>query len=131
MGQAAVQTGLLTNGSSHREKRGYLRMTSEEAILRLADDPDDGDALIAIAENNGNALRAEIERYFSGGVTCRKTLNTLLGRISRHAKYFALGYNDADQWIEHCAELECRRLRFEADRVCAAAERTPERYYYH
>ena len=106
-------------------------MTSEEAILRLANDPDDGDALIAIAENNGNVLRTEIERYFSGVATYKKTLNTLLGRISRHAKYFALGYDDANRWIEHCANLECRRLRFEAEKVCAAAEQTSERYYYH
>jgi hypothetical protein len=106
-------------------------MTTEEAILRLAEDQDDRDALIAIAENNGNALRAEIGRYFSGRATCRKTLNTLLGRISWHAKYFALGYHDADRWIEHCANLECRRLRNEAEKLCAAPKQGPEGYYDH
>ena len=105
-------------------------MTSEEAILRLADNQDDGDALIVIAENNGNVLRAEIGRYFSGRGTCKKTLNTLLGLISWHAKYFTLGYHDVDQWIQHCANSECRRLRNEAEKLCGAPEREPERYYY-
>ena len=106
-------------------------MTSEEAILRLAEDQDDGDALIAIAENNGNALRAEIGRHFSGRATCNRMLLLLLGRISGRAKYFALGYHDADQWIEHCANLECRRLRNEAEKLCAAPKKGPERYYDH
>ena len=105
-------------------------MTTEEAILRLAEDQDDRDALIAIAENNGNALRAEIGRYFSGQATCRRMLLRLLARVGWHAKYFALGYHDADEWIEHCANLECRRLRNEAEKLCAALKQWPERYYY-
>jgi hypothetical protein len=105
-------------------------MTSEEAILRLADDQDDGDALIAIAENNGNLLRAEIARYFSGRATCNRMLLRLMGRISWHAKYFALGYHDANQWIQHCANLECRRLRNEAEKLRGAPAHEPERYYY-
>jgi hypothetical protein len=101
-------------------------MTTEEAILRLAEDQDDRDALIAIAENNGNALRAEIGRYFSGQATCRRMLLRLLARVGWHAKYFALGYHDADEWIEHCANLECRRLRNEAERRRSAPEQASD-----
>jgi hypothetical protein len=112
------------------EECSLLNEVRIEAILRLADDQDDGDALIAIAENNGNALRAEIGRYFSGRATCNRMLLLLLGRISWHAKYFASGYHDADQWIEDCANLECRRLRNEAEKRCAAPKQGPEGYYY-
>lgn len=95
-------------------------MTNEEAILRLARDSDDEIALIAIAENNENTLKAAIGRYFSGRTTCRKALNTLLIRISRRAKYFVLGQDEADRWIEHCTQLECRRLQNESENAFAA-----------
>jgi hypothetical protein len=90
-------------------------MTNEEAILRLMDDGDDESALIAIAENNKNALKAAIGRYFSGRTTCKRALNTLLIGISRRAKYFLPGGADADGWIKHCAEMECRRLQNETE----------------
>jgi hypothetical protein len=113
------------------KEKGKGVMTSEEAMLRLAENADDGDALIAIAENHGNALRAEIRRHFSGRAACNRMLLRLLGRISRHAKYFAAGRHDADQWVEHCANLECRRLRNEAEGRRAAPEHGPGTYYYH
>jgi hypothetical protein len=106
-------------------------MTNEEAILRLTRDRDDEPALIAIAENNEKILKAAIGRYFSDRTTCKKALNTLLIRISWRAKYFMFGQDDADRWIEHCAELECRRLQNEAEKRCAAPEKEPERYYDH
>ncbi len=95
-------------------------MTNEEAILRLARDGDDEPALIAIAENNENAMRAAIVRYFSGRGMRKKALNTLLIRISWRAKYFVAGHDEADRWIEHCAELECRRLQNESENLFAA-----------
>ena len=97
-------------------------MTNEEAILRLVDDGEDESALIAIAENNENTLKAAIARYFSGRATCKKALNTLLIRISWRAKYFLPGGEDAARWIEHCAELECRRLQKEAGELFAEAD---------
>ena len=95
-------------------------MTNEEAILRLARDGDDEPALIAIAENNENVLKAAIVRYFSGRSTCKRALNTLLICISRRTKYFSQGRDDADRWIEHCAQLECRRLQNESENLFAA-----------
>jgi len=68
------------------EERGKGVMTNEEAILRLARDSDDEPALIAIAENNENTLKAAIGRYFSGRTTCKRALNTLLIRMSQRAK---------------------------------------------
>jgi hypothetical protein len=105
-------------------------VTTEEAIVRLARDGDDEPALIAIAENNESTLRAAIERYFSGPIR-EKALNSLLTRLPWHAKYFVLGHHDADQWIEHCAKLESRRLWKEAENLFAAPEHRTERYYYH
>jgi hypothetical protein len=95
-------------------------MTNEEAIQRLARDGDDQPALIAIAENNENTLKTAIARYFSGRATCKKALNTLLIRISLRAKYFVAGHDEADRWLEHCAELECRRLQNESEDLFAA-----------
>ena len=105
-------------------------MTNEEAILRLASEGDDESALVAIAENNETALKAAIGRYFSGRTTCKKALNTLLIRISRRAKYFLPGGEDADRWIEHCAELECRRLQNETVNLFAGPAKTVERRYF-
>jgi len=101
------------------EERGKGVMTNGEAILRLARDCDDKPALIAIAENNENTLKAAIGRYFSGRTICKKAMNTLLIRISLCAKYFLPGHDDADRWIEHCAELECRRLQNESENAFA------------
>ena len=94
-------------------------MTNEEAILRLARDRDDKPALIAIAENNENALKSAIRRHFSGRATCKKALITLLIRISWRAEYYVLGHDSADRWIEHCVHLECRRLQNEAEKLFA------------
>ena len=55
-----------------------------------------------------------------GGKRARMHLNALLIRISRRAKYFMFGQDDADSWIEHCAELECRRLQNESENLFAA-----------
>jgi hypothetical protein len=95
-------------------------MTNEEAIVRLALDGDDEPALIAIAENNDKTLKAAIGRYFTGQSTCKRALNTLLIRISRRAKYFLPGRDDADRWIEECADLECKRLKNESENLLAA-----------
>ena len=95
-------------------------MTNEDAILRLARDCDDEPALIAIAENNESTLKTAIGRYFSGRTTCKKAMNTLLIRISRRAKYFMFGQDDANRWIKHCAQLECRRLQNESESLFAA-----------
>jgi hypothetical protein len=105
-------------------------MTNEEAILRLADDGDDESALIAIAENNENALKKAIGRHFSGRTTYRKVLNTLLIRLARRAKYFLPGVEDADRWIEDCAKLECRRLQNETGNLFARSAKVPEMDYY-
>jgi len=101
-------------------------VTNEEAVLLLADDHGDGAALIAISQNSGNTLRVAIERYFSGRSTCKKALLTLLVRISQRAKYFVLGHDDADQWIQQCADQECRRLRNEAERRRSAPEQASD-----
>jgi hypothetical protein len=97
-------------------------MTNEEAMLRLARDCDDKPALIAIAENNESALKSAIRRHFSGRTMCKKALNTLVIRISWRTKYFVLGHDNADRWVEHCADLECRRLQNESEDQCAARE---------
>jgi hypothetical protein len=102
------------------EKRGKGVMTNEEAILRLARDSDDEPALIAIAENNEDTLKAAIGRYFSGRTTCKRALNTLLIRISLCTKYFLSGHDDADRWIEHCAEFGCKRLKNESENLFVA-----------
>ena len=106
-------------------------MTNEEAIVRLARDNDDEPAMIAIAENNENMLRAAIGRYFSDEATCAKALNSLLVRISWHAKCFMVGQHDADWWIEHCTQLESRRLWSEAEGLCGAPEGRSEGRYCH
>jgi hypothetical protein len=106
-------------------------MTTEEAILRLARDGDDEPALIAIAENCGETLRISIRRYFPDGTTATKALNSLLVRISWHAKNFALGRDDPDQWIRYCSALESSRLWNEAQNLCGAPKCERKGDYYH
>src|SRR5215469_3569932 len=88
-------------------------MTNEEALQRLARDENDGVALIAIAENSEEALKAAVERYFSGREMRKKALLTLLVHISWHAKEFLPGH-DANEWIGEFAEMWCREIQKKA-----------------
>jgi hypothetical protein len=85
-------------------------MTNEEALQRLAQDENDGVALIAIAENSEGALKAAVERYFSGRERRKKALLTLLVHVSWNAKEFAPG-QDANEWIADFAETWCREIQ--------------------
>jgi hypothetical protein len=108
------------------EEKGTVRreMINEEAILRLAGDTDDKLALIALAENNLSILKTTIKRHFSGRVMQKRALISLLIRISWRTKYFVREHDDADKWIEVCAELECRRLQSEVRSVFVVPDRT-------
>lgn len=88
-------------------------MTNEKALLRLAEDTEDADALMALVENNEKILVETIGRYFQAETMREKARMTLLIRISRRAKYFLPEHDVADVWISMCTESECRRLRNE------------------
>jgi hypothetical protein len=89
-------------------------MTNEEALQRLARDENDGMALIAIAENSEEVLKATVERYFSGRERRKRALLTLLVHVSWHAKEFVPGH-DANEWVEEFAEQWCREIQREAE----------------
>jgi hypothetical protein len=90
-------------------------ITNEEAILRLAQDKNDAEALMAVAENSSDALNAAVERHFAGRERRKKALLTLLVYISWHAKEFVPEQQDACQWVAEFANTWCRTIAQIAD----------------
>lgn len=101
-------------------------MTNEEALLRLARNDNDGWALIAVAENNLDVLKAVVGRHFSGQRIRRKAMITLLLNISWHAKERAAG-EDAGRWIESFAERWCRWIQGELEIMGVVGRAFPKR----
>lgn len=105
--------GKLQKGSRVRSRRqiespGAVR----DALLRLAADPKDACALIAVYDEYGDDLKTSAIRWFGKDSEVRaKATNSLLATIARQAPTYDPQSMSAAEWIHQCAETEARRLR--------------------
>ncbi len=85
---------------------------AQDALLRLARNPQDACALVAVYEACGNRLKGTAVRWFGKDPEIRaKVINTILAAISRKAPDYDPESMDAAQWVRKCADTEARRLR--------------------
>src|SRR5713101_6452929 len=86
--------------------------TTQDALLRLAANPQDACALVAVYDASGNHLKASVVRWFGRDVELqsRAFLNILLA-ISRQAGSYDPQSMSAAEWVRLCADAEARRLR--------------------
>jgi len=104
-GEAAEKSGESLSATRHYYYRGMANLLNlqswlaeQETFVNLWARVISILSMFTTQDANGKAQFGIIRKaaFFRAGGTCKKALNTLLGRISRHAKYFALGYHDAD-----------------------------------
>lgn len=83
-----------------------------EALARLARNPRDAGALVAIYDAYGNQLRASVAHWFGDDPkVCRRAIYSVLAAIAQKAPAYETQSMDASEWIRQCAEAEARRLR--------------------
>jgi len=92
-------------------KRERSRAT-QDALLRLAANPQDACALVAVYDASGNHLKASAVRWFGRDVELQgRTVLNILVAIARQAGAYDPQSTDAAEWVRNCADTEARRLR--------------------
>jgi hypothetical protein len=87
-------------------------MTNLEAILRLSVNRGDGLAMTSLRDNNAQAIRAAVTRYFGVGPRADKAESVIMQRMADHARSYERQEN-AEEWLAKCVNTECDRLRNE------------------
>lgn len=95
---------------------------AHDALLRLATNPHDACALVAVYDSYGNDLKASAVRWFGKEPEVRnKAVNSILVAIARQAATYDQ-HLDARAWVGRLADAEARRL---SEALEAAAGRSP------
>ena len=115
---------------SKNKGREYHGPTSQlqpahDALLRLATNPQDACALVAVYDSYGNDLKAAAIRWFGRDAEVRdKAINSILAAIGRQAQSYDPQSVSASEWIRRMADAEARRLREALDKAVSKSLRT-------
>jgi len=105
-------------------KREPSRST-QDALLRLATNPQDACALVTVYDEYGDDLKESAVRWFGKGAELRnKAINSILVAIGRQAETYDPQSNDAAEWVSRVADAEARRLREALDAGGSGGRRT-------
>ncbi len=91
-------------------------MTTHEALLRLARNRDDGEALISIYEQSEREVTAAIIRWLGLEDEFERARRGVLLDIALTARFYLPEVHDATDWIRERTNLECRRIYFQCGR---------------
>jgi hypothetical protein len=92
-----------------RSRRTY------EALLSLAEEPENAAALIAIFEENREAILGAVRLRLGDESRYDAAAKDVLLRIGQVARQFDRQTEDASDFVCEWADLECRRLRLELE----------------
>jgi hypothetical protein len=96
---------------------GRFRAT-QDALLRLATNPQDACALVAVHDMSGKHLRASAVRWFGRDPELRsRAVLSILVAIGRQAGSYDPHSMDAAQWVSRVADAEAKRLREALDKA--------------
>ncbi len=114
---------LSTPKSTQVHQRESFR--AREGLLRLATNPQDACALVAVYDAYGNDLKASAVRWFGRDSEAgARAINSILVAIGRQAPTYDPKSMDAAEWIHRCADAEARRLREGLDKAVSKSLRT-------
>jgi len=83
-----------------------------DALVRLARNPQDPCALVAVYDLFGNHLKASAARWFGRDAELRRrVVLSILVAISRNAGTYDVRLMNAAEWVSRVADTEARRLR--------------------
>ncbi len=98
---------------------------AHDALLRLATNPQDACALVAVYESYGNDVKASAVRWFGRDAEVRaKAINSILAAIGRQAGSYDPQSMNAAEWVSRVADAEARRLREALDKAVSKSLRT-------
>ena len=84
---------------------------AHDALLRLATNPQDACALVAVYDAFGNHLKASAVRWFGRNIELRnRAVLSILVAVGRNACTYDLRSMQPADWVCRCAEVEARRL---------------------
>ncbi len=85
---------------------------AHDALLRLATNPQDACALVAVYDVSGNQLKASAVRWFGRDAELRsRAVLSILVAIGRQAETYDPHSMRAAEWVSRVADAEARRLR--------------------
>jgi len=98
-------------GREHHGPTSQLQ-PGHDALLRLATNPQDACALVAVYDSYSNDLKASAVRWFGRDAEVRdKAINSILVAIGRQAGTYDPQSMNASEWVSRLADAEARRLR--------------------
>ncbi len=100
-----------TESADSIHRLGGSRST-QDALLRLATNPQDAGALVTVYDSYGTDLKASAIRWFGRDAEVRnRAINSILAAIGRQAGSYDPQSMNASEWVRRAADAEARRLR--------------------
>ncbi len=98
-------------GREHHGPTSQLQ-PGHDALLRLATNPQDACALVAVYDAHVNDLKASAFRWFRRDSEAgARAINSILAAIGRQAGSYDPQSMNASEWVSRVADAEARRLR--------------------
>src|SRR6266853_1251503 len=87
-------------------------LRDRQGLRRLAMDPKNANALMALYESHEFEIRAAAIRWFGNNRDIyQQAIHNILVAIGRNVRTYDPESMDAAEWVRHCADAEARRLR--------------------
>ncbi len=97
----------------------------KQGLMRLAMDPKNANAPMALYENHEVDIRAAAICWFGNNRDlCEQCIHNILVAIGRNAGTYDPQFTDAAEWVRNCADTEARRLRQGLDEAGSRGRRT-------
>ena len=99
-------------------------LRDRQGLRRLAMDPKNANALMALYENYEFEIRAAAIRWFGNNLNnYEQAIHNILVAIGRNVRSYDPESMDATEWVRRCADAEARRLREPLDAAGRAGRR--------
>jgi len=114
-----------SNPKNTQVRKRELSRWTQEALLRLAANPQDACALVTVYDSYGTDLKASAIRWFGRDAEVRnRAINSILAAIGRQAGSYDPQSMNASEWVSRMADAEARRLREAVDAGGSRGRRT-------
>ncbi len=114
-----------SNPKNTQVRKRELSRSTQDALLRLAANPQDACALVTVYDSCGTDVKASAIRWFGRDNEVRnRAVNSILVAIGRRAGSYDPQSLGATEWVSRVADAEARRLREALDTAGNKGPRT-------
>jgi hypothetical protein len=104
--------GKFSNPKNTQVRKRELSRSTQDALLRLAANPQDARALVTVYDSCSTDVKASAIRWFGRDNEVRnRAVNSILAAIGRQARSYDPRSMNATEWVRRVADDEARRLR--------------------